>query len=314
MKYDLFYPSRGGGRIHGCRWEPQDKPKAVIQIIHGIAEHIERFEPLSAYLTGLGFVVVAEDHMGHGRSISEECPQGCFRGGWFSAVEDTRFLMRYTMSKYPGIPYVMIGISMGSFMLRTLLAKYPGSGISAAVICGTAWQEALLLRSGRMMCDLVCRMSGDAKPSPMLQKLMFGGYNHGIDYPRSENAWLCRDGDVVRSYDEDPLCGFAACAGLYRDMLEGIAYIQQREHLAEMDKTLPVLFLSGEEDPVGNYGKGVMTCAEAFRQAGMQHVTLKLYPEDRHDILNELDKLQVRTELVNWIENAALAIKYEILD
>jgi len=314
MKYDLFYSSKGGGRIHGCRWEPHGAPRGVVQIVHGIAEHIERFEPLALYLNAQGYAVVAEDHMGHGRSISEECPQGYFTGGWFAAVEDTRTLMKYTMGKYPGLPYIMIGISMGSFMVRTLLAKYPGSGISGAVICGTAWQDNMLLNAAGKACALVCRTAGEERPSPMLQKLMFGSYNKGIQKPQSPNAWLCRDTDVVNAYDSDPLCGFAATAGLYRDMMEGIAFIQKPEHIAAMDKSLPVLFIAGDRDPVSNYGKGVETCAKAFRSAGMEQVTVKLYPEDRHDVLNELDKLTVWTDLTNWIESTAIPIKYDLMD
>lgn len=305
MKYDLFFASKGGGRIHGCRWEPQGTPVGVVQIVHGIAEHIERFEMLAVYLAGRGYVVVAEDHMGHGRSIGEECPQGCFRGGWFAAVEDTRTLMKYTMGKYPDLPYVIIGISMGSFMVRTLLAKYPDSGLGGAVLCGTAWQDKALLKTARMACNLACGAAGEDKPSTMLQKLMFGGYNRGISNPQSPNAWLCRDDAVVAAYDEDLLCGFAASAGLYRDMMEGISYIQNPNHLALMDKNLPVLFIAGDRDPVGHYGRGVEACASAFREAGMEQVTVKLYPEDRHDVLNELDKLTVWTDLTAWMEASA---------
>lgn len=314
MKYDLFYASKGGGRIHGSRWEPQGEPKGVIQIVHGIAEHIERFESLAVYLAGRGFVVVAEDHMGHGRSIGEECAQGCFCGGWFAAVEDTRTLMKYTMGKYPGLPYVIIGISMGSFMVRTLLAKYPHCGLNGAVLCGTAWQDDRLLRTAGITCKMICNTIGEGKPSTLLQKLLFGNYNRGISDAQSPNAWLCRDADVVMAYDEDPLCGFAASAGLYRDMMEGITYIQNASNLATMDPNLPVLFIAGDRDPVGNYGKGVEACAEAFRSMGMEQVTVKLYPEDRHDVLNELDKLTVWTDLVDWIEHTATPIKYELLD
>lgn len=314
MKYDLFYGSKGGGRIHGCRWEPQGQPKGVVQIVHGIAEYIERFEPLAIYLNSVGYVVVAEDHMGHGRSISADCPQGYFKGGWFAAAEDTRTLMKYTMGKYPGLPYVMLGISMGSFMVRTLLAKYPDDRISGAVICGTAWQDSALLNTARQACVFVCRTAGEDRPSTLLQKLMFGGYNKGIRKPGSPNAWLCRDADVVRAYDEDPLCGFAATAGLYRDMMEGIAYIQTPEHIAAMEKTLPVLFIAGDRDPVGNYGKGVTLCAKAFQDAGMEQVTVKLYPECRHDVLNELEKLTVWMDLVEWMEDCTVPIKCDLMD
>ncbi len=314
MKYDLFYGSKGGGKIHGCRWEPQEKPKAVVQIVHGIAEHVERFEALAVYLNAMGYVVVAEDHMGHGRSIGEDCPRGYFRGGWFAAVEDTRALMRYTMGKYPDIPFVLLGISMGSFMVQTLLAKYPHSGISGAVLCGTAWQDKALLRTGRLLCEMICRTGGEEKPNPMLRKMLFGSLNRGIEAPASDNSWLCCDEDVVRAYDEDPLCGFTATAGLYRDMMEGMGYNQDPIHLSGMDKSLPVLLIAGDRDPLGNYGKGVEACAEAFRNAGMERVTVKLYPNDRHDVLNELDKVTVWTDLNEWIENSAMPIKYDLMD
>ncbi|MBR2890325.1 MAG: lysophospholipase [Oscillospiraceae bacterium] len=303
MKYDLFYESRGAGRIHGCRWEPQGQPKAVLQLVHGIAEHIGRFEPLIRFFNDQGYVVVAEDHMGHGRSIGEECPQGYFHGGWFTAVEDTRQLMRYTMKKYPGLPYVLLGISMGSFMVRTLIAKYPDCGISAAILCGTAWQDPKVLKAGRSLARMVCKASDEREPSGLLQKMMFGSYNQRVKDPQSPNAWLCSDAAVVDNYDGDPLCGFQPTAGLARDMLEGIHYIQQPDTLCRMRKDLPVFFIAGDQDPVGNYGAGVERCAKEFRAQGMTRVALKLYPGCRHDVLNELDCGKIRADVTEWIES-----------
>lgn len=303
MKFDLFYDSRGSGRIHGCRWMPKGEPRAVLQIVHGIAEHIECYEPLVKYLNAMGYVVVAEDHMGHGRSISEECPQGYFAGGWFAAVEDTCQLMRYTMGKFPDLPYILFGHSMGSFLVRTILAKYPSSGISAAVICGTGWQGSAMLRTASALCDAVCRVQGEEKPSPMLQKLMFGGYNKRIDGPKTDNDWLSRDRKFVDFYNDDPLCGFVPTAGLVRDMMQGITYIQKPDSLNAMRKDLPVLFIAGSDDPVGSYGDGVELCAQAFRDAGMERVAMKLYPECRHVIHQELNKLEVFADLTNWISS-----------
>ena len=174
MKYDLFYESRGSGRIHGRRWEPQATPKGVVQIVHGIAEHIERFEPFVNYLNQCGYVVVAEDHMGHGRSIGNDGVRGYFHGGWFAAVDDTYQLLRYTRKRYPDVPYILLGISMGSFMVRTLIAKYPDSGISAAILCGTAWQPPQAITAARSLAVLSCKGSTEKEPNEMLQKLMFG--------------------------------------------------------------------------------------------------------------------------------------------
>ena len=133
MRTDFYYPSQGAGQIHGCRWMPEGQPKGILQIVHGIAEFVERYDEFANFLTANGFAVVAEDHMGHGQSISAESPQGYFTGGWFTAVEDTLQLAKDTMAAFPGVPYILFGHSMGSFMTRTLLAKYPDSGISAAI-------------------------------------------------------------------------------------------------------------------------------------------------------------------------------------
>ena len=133
MRTDFWYDSKGAGKIHGCRWTPEEQPKAILQIVHGIAEFVERYDDFAEFLTKQGFLVVAEDHMGHGQSINGEGIQGYFHGGWFTAVEDTVQLMKDTMAEHPGVPYILFGHSMGSFMARTILCKYPDCGISAAI-------------------------------------------------------------------------------------------------------------------------------------------------------------------------------------
>ncbi len=303
MKYDLVYPSRGAGRIHACRWEPKWEPKGVIQFVHGIAEHIGCYENYAKMLNRMGYVVVAEDHMGHGRSISEACPQGYFDGGWFAAIGDTCQLMRYTMSKYPNLPYVLYGHSMGSFMVRTILAKYPNNGISAAVLSGTGWHSQPLLKTVHKGLELAAKRTDERQPSEMVQKLMFGSYNKRIEKPRTDNDWLTRDRRFVDAYNEDPLCGFAPSTGLVRDMFEGLRYIHDPKNLAAMRKDLPVLFIAGAEDPVGNYGDGVKVCAQAFRDAGMTKVAMKLYPGGRHVPHEELNKLEVYADVTNWLDS-----------
>ena len=302
MRTDHYYPSSGAGQIHSCRWTPEEQPRAVVQIVHGIAEFVERYDDFARFLNSQGYLVVAEDHMGHGQSIGKEGIRGYFHGGWFAAVEDTMQLMKATMAEYPGIPYVLFGHSMGSFMARTILAKYPDSGISAAVICGTGWQPAPVLKLGKGVAKLVCGRGGEEKPNEKLQGIVFGGYNKRVERPRTPYDWLTRDAKIVDDYIAHPLCGFTASAGLLRDMLSGMEYIQERNHLARMKKELPVLFIAGEDDPVGNYGKGVAQAAEAFRRAGMTQVAVKLYPLGRHEILNEINKEEVYRDVARWME------------
>ena len=301
MGEDFFFDSRGAGKIHGCRWLPEGEPKAVLQIVHGIAEYIERYDDFARYLTEQGIVVVAEDHMGHGQSINGEGIQGYFHGGWFTAVEDTMTLLNGTRNAYPDIPYFLFGHSMGSFMARTVLCKYPDSGISAAIICGTGWQSAAMLRAVIPVIDRVCKKTGETKPNATLQNLVFGSYNRRVEHPRTEFDWLSRDAKQVDAYIAHPKCGFIPSAGLLREMMKGILFIEQPENLAAMNKDLPVFFIAGGDDPVGSYGKGVRKTAEAFQKAGMKKVSTRIYPLCRHEILNEINKAEIYEDISNWI-------------
>ncbi len=303
MRTDIWYDSKGAGKIHACRWVPEGEPRAILQIVHGIAEFVERYDDFARFLTAQGFLVVAEDHMGHGQSINGDGIQGYFHGGWFTAVEDTMQLMKDTQTAWPDVPYILFGHSMGSFMARTILCKYPDSGIRAAIICGTGWQPAFALPALVKVMEQVCKKSGETKPNEKLQNLIFGSYNKKVEHPRTPYDWLTRDAKIVDAYIAHPLCGFTASAGLLRDMMTGICYIEQKKNLAAMNKALPVFFIAGSDDPVGPYGKGVRQAGEAFRKAGMEDVSVKLYPLCRHEILNEINKEEVYQDVLNWIES-----------
>ena len=301
MREDFWYDSKGAGKIHGCRWTPKESPKAVVQIVHGIAEFVERYDEFAAYLNGLGFLVVAEDHMGHGQSVGENGIQGYFHGGWFTAVEDTMTLLRETQAAYPDIPYVLFGHSMGSFMARTILCKYPDSGISAAVICGTGWQPAALLPPVTRFIEAVCRKDGEDKPSAFLENLVFGSYNKRVEHPRTAYDWLSRDAKIVDAYIAHPMCGFTPTAGLLREMMKGLTYIEKPAHLEAMKKDLPVFFVAGGDDPVGSYGKGVRHTVSEFKKAGMTDVSCRIYPLCRHEILNEINRQEIFEDIGGWI-------------
>ena len=301
MRTDHYFDSCGAGKIHYCKWMPEGQPKAVLQIIHGIAEFVERYDEFANYLTSLGYVVVAEDHMGHGQSIGDGGIQGYFHGGWFAAVDDSMKLMKMTMEAFPGLPYVLFGHSMGSFMARTILAKYPDSGISAAVICGTGWMPKAPLPVLLKVMEGICKKTGEQNPSEQLQTMIFGGYNKRIENPRTASDWLSRDEKIVDAYVAHPLCGFTPACGLMRDMMTGIHYIEQKKNLQNMKKHLPVFFIAGAEDPVGPYGKGVEQAAKEFKKAGMINVACKIYPGCRHEILNELNRQEVFADVANWL-------------
>ncbi len=273
-----------------------------MQIVHGIAEYARRYDPFARYLTARGFLVVAEDHMGHGQSVNGEGIQGYFHGGWFAAVDDTYQLLTDTRKAYPNVPYILFGHSMGSFMTRTLLCRYPDSGISGAVICGTGWQPVHMLPAVILTVEAVCRKSGETKPNEALQSLVFGGYNRRVEHPRTPYDWLTRDEKIVDAYIADPMCGFTASAGLLREMLKGILFQEKSANLAAMRKNLPVFFIAGGDDPVGNYGKGVRRSADAFRKAGMTDVTVRIYPLCRHELLNEINREEIFEDVAQWVD------------
>ena len=302
MRTDHYYNSCGEGKIHYIRWTPEGTPKAVVQILHGIAEYAQRYADFADYLNDLGYLVVAEDHMGHGKSISKDTTQGYFAGGWFAAVDDSHKLMEIIKEEYPDIPYVVFGHSMGSFMTRTWLSKYPQDDIAGAVICGTGWMSPVVLNAGKLMAETICRKKGERTADEKLQGLAFSGYNNRVEHPRTSFDWLSRDNHCVDAYAADPLCGFTATAGLLRDMFGGMLHIQKQNTLSVMNRKTPVFFIAGGDDPVGGYGKGVKKTAQAFKNVGMEQVDLRIYPLCRHEILNELNRREIWEDVAQWVE------------
>lgn len=308
---DHYFPSHGEGQIHYCRWCPDGEVKAIVQIVHGIAEHVERYDDFAVFLNGMGVLVAAEDHMGHGKSM-DTGTQGYFAGGWFAAVEDTHELSKIIRAEYPRVPFVIMGHSMGSFMTRTYLTKYAGEEISAAILCGTGWMPEAVLKTGLAACRLVGKIAGERKPSALLEGMAFGGYNKRVEHPRTAYDWINRDDRLVDAYIADPKCGFTPTAGLLRELMAGMLYNQQAENLKKMDPDVPVLFIAGGDDPVGNYGAGVRRTAQAFRDAGVKSVTEKIYPLMRHEVLNELNHAQVYADVAGWLKETVSACQGDI--
>ena len=298
---EFYLDSHGKGRVHCCFWPAQGELRAIVQIVHGIAEYAERYDAFAAFLNERGIAVAAEDHMGHGKTAGTQMPKGYFYGGWSAAVADSYGLLAKLRQEHPRVPYFLFGHSMGSFMARTMLYTYPDSGIAGAILCGTGWQPRAVLEAGLLLAEAECLGGREDKPSPGLEKLMFGSYNKGIDPQRTPYDWLNRDSGAVDRYIADPMCGFPATPGLARDMLTGIRMNQDPKNLAKMRKELPVLFVAGQADPVGAWGKGVSQTVGAFGKAGMQHITQIMYPGGRHEILNETNKTQVYEDIYHWI-------------
>ena len=294
-------PSAGGGSLRCFLWEPRGKPVGFVQLVHGIAEHSGRYAPFAEFLAEADFAVCSEDHMGHGASLGEDCPRGCVRGGWDAMAADVNTLTENMKKKYPGLPAFLLGHSMGSFLARSSLYTWPGAGWRAVILSGTAWQPSPVLAAGKALAGGEIRKQGADAPSPRLQALMFGSYTKQFENVRTPSDWICSDPAVVDAYQADPLCGFVPSGGLIAAMLEGLHRNQRRENLAKMPKSLPVLFIAGDRDPVGTNGKGVLKSADAFRKAGLGRVDVTLYPGDRHEVLNEVNKARVWADVLAWL-------------
>lgn len=300
--FDSYIPSVSGlGDIRVRSWEPETAPVGILQIAHGVAEHVERYGDFAAFLVEKGWKVVAGDHLGHGKSAPET--KGWFgeKNGWFNVVSDMKQI--YDGNCVDNLPYFILGHSMGSFLLRTFLAVYPDASLSGAIISGTAWQPGGILKAGIAVCNIQKALKGSNKVSDLITNMAFGAYNDKIEKPKSKNDWLSRREDVVAQYDEDPLCGFPMTIGLAKDMFSGISFNQKVENLMKMNKDVPVFFIAGDMDPVGDYGKGVVTAKEAFEVAGVKSVDIKLYSEGRHEMLNEINYRDVYNDLYIWLES-----------
>ena len=283
-----FLSSDGKTRLHAMQWLPVETPRAVLQISHGVAEHIGRYDGFARYLNEQGLAVVGHDHLGHGGSLPEGGTPVYFGDGtpWETVVADIQLLHEQLRREFPGVPLCLVGHSMGSFLARSYLIRYPGT-LRAAIIMGTGWQPQAKLAGGRAVAEVVCAAQGPSSASKLVNDLAFGGYNKAFAPNRTGYDWLSADSENVDRYIADPLCGADATVGLFRQMLHGIAFNQNPKNLTRMDSSLPVLLISGDRDPVGDMGKGVRRTADAFRKAGLSDVTVKLYPGLRHEILNE---------------------------
>ena len=299
-----FLSTDGKTQLHGMRWEPEGgSVRAVLQICHGVAEHIARYDAFARYLNGLGIAVVGHDHLGHGLSLPEGGTPVYFGEGntWNTVVDDIYVLHQRIRLWYPDVPLCIMGHSMGSFLTRTYLIRYPGT-VKAAVIMGTGWQPKAVIAGGMAVAKAVGAVVGENGTSDLVTNLAFGAYNKLFAPNRTSCDWLSADEDNVDAYMADPLCGADATVGLFRHMLSGIRFNQKLSNLRQMDPRIPVLFVAGEKEPVGDCGNGVRRTYQEFRRAGVQDCTLKLYPGLRHEILNEkAQQQQIFEDIGQWL-------------
>ena len=284
-------------------WETEKEPIGVLQIVHGMAEYIDRYDNFAKYMTEHGFNVIGHDHLGHGHSVSDERDYGFFaeENGDKIIIEDMHSVTQYARENWEELPNFILGHSMGSFCLRQYLTKY-SNDVFGAIIMGTGWIPSAAALLGKTIATNTCKSKGSHTVNPLLIKLTLEPYNKPFAPARTNCDWLSRDEKQVDLYVNDKLCGFDFTAGAYKDFFTILEKIAKNRQLIGMRKSLPILITSGSVDPVG--GKKACEKLNAqYKRCGIDDVTLKLWENDRHEILNELDKSDVYDYIYNWIKS-----------
>ena len=302
-----FVSAQGSTKIRGVRWMPEQAPAAVVQLAHGMTEYIDRYDAFAEFLAAQGILVVGHDHLGHGQSVDSDEDLGYFaeKNGDRVLVQDMLKIVRMTKKDYPDLPYIMFGHSMGSFLTRLFICCH-GEEVDGAIICGTGNNPGGLMKAAMGICKVMAAVKGWRYRSSFLHGIMFGTFNKRFAPNRTSCDWLSRNEASVDAYAADEKCGFQFTLNGYYNLFMSMWKVVRKEYLERMPKTLPVLFISGEKDPVGSDGKGVQAAVKQYKDCGMQKVECILYPEDRHEILNELDRDQVYADVMSWIHTVIL--------
>lgn len=304
MERDFNYRSADGiTDIHAVEWVPEGEVRAVYLIAHGMQEYVRRYTDFALYLNSKGIAVMGNDHLGHGESVISDDKHGFFakENGNRCLIADMHRLRKCAEEKYPDKPVFYMGHSMGSFLVRQYIMMH-GSGLAGAVIMGTGSQPAVVLSIGKSMCVSSSKKIGWNGVDRKLIDISMGSYNKRIKDPKTPVEWLTKERGIQEKYLQDPWCTFPFTVGAYHDMFTGIQFIQKKKNEIRIPKDLPLLLVAGTEDPVGHYGKDVPKLGARYQRLGIQDVSVKLYPGDRHEILNETDRAAVYDDISRWIE------------
>lgn len=305
MKKEFTYPSKDGKTsIHAIEWIPEGEVKAVLQIAHGMVEFIGRYDRFGTWLAEKGICVAGNDHLGHGASVVSQGDHGYFaeRDGNLCVIGDMHTLQERMQKQYPGVPYFLLGHSMGSFLARQYIEIH-GQGLAGAIIMGTGVQPAGVLKTALALCRAEAAVKGWRHRSRLLDSMALGAYNKKFEPARTRNDWLTKDEATVDAYNANPWNNFRFTVNGYYNLFRGLAYAQDEAHIREIPRDLPVLIVSGGDDPVGNFGKGPQQLYEIYRKCGLTDVQIRIYPGDRHEILNELDHETVDADILAWLED-----------
>ena len=313
-KNELFFQSSDGvTNIHMVTWEPDGDVLGIVQVNHGISEHVTRYEEFAHYLNSKGILVTGIDYLGHGMSTNNGNKEMYFgpEGSYKFVVDDIHYALTQVKNMYPDVPYTMLGFSLGSFLTRSYMIDYSGI-LAGAVLAGTGYMPKLKYKFARMIIDREAKKYGEMNATEKIRNLSFGIYNKFYKPNRTTHDWLCKSESAVDDYLNDELRGKAVSTGLFRELLNVMLFNSNINNMVKMNKTKPLLLLSGLDDHVGDKGKLVTKTAEMFKSSGVTDVSMKLYPELRHDILHEDERETVYNDIYEWLSSKGLVLSSKV--
>lgn len=300
---ELEWLTAGDGHRIPCRHWPVAAPRAVVHIVHGMAEHSGCYEDVAPLLTAAGLAVFAHDHRCHGLSVSEgELGNVSLQQHWDGVCHDMAVVNAELHRRYPELPVVLLAHSMGSFVAQDFAQHHPDQ-LNLLLLEGSNFEPSWFTTAASWLAGFEAWRQGPNGRSPLIHALSFGGFNKTVRNPRTAFDWVSRDTAFVDRYVADPLCGYQLSNGYWQQFLKGLARLYRPSSLRRLRADMPVYLFAGECDPVGHMGRGVEKLARALKDAGCRDVTLRLYPESRHDLLHETNRDEVLTDLLAWLKH-----------
>lgn len=297
-----FESSNPGNTVAGYYYTcPEQAPRAILQISHGMCEYIGRYDDFAGYMAQNGYVVCGNDHLGHGvTSSGANGTDGFFaeKDGCGHVLRDLNRMNGLAREAYPGLPLILLGHSMGSFFARAYAVRYPDT-LDALVLSGTGGPNPMA-GVGAVLTKWIGKLKGAKHRSQFLNNMAFGQYLKRVENPATPYDWISRDAQIVAKYAADEKCTFIFTASAFHDLMTILRAVSSPEWASGIAKTLPVALFAGDMDPVGDYGRGVQTVYRMLQDAGVEDVSIRLYPGARHEILNEMNRAEVYADILAW--------------
>lgn len=283
-------------------WLPDGEPKGIVQIFHGMVEHIDRYDDFARFLNSKGYIVAGDDHRGHGRTAGEEfLGKVPFGHTYFDTIDDEKVITAYLKKTYGNLPIFIFAHSYGSFLGQGYIQQN-SQNIDGCILSGSANMSGIEPKIGRTIANIQHKLYGKDKSAEFIKNMTFGAYEKPFKKEKRQNAWLNRDIDACEKYNSDKFCNYTMSVGFYKNFFDGLCRIYEPERLAAIDKNLPIYIVSGDKDPVGKMGKLVSKLYDLYKGIGIKDVKIKLYEDARHEIVNEVNKDEVYADVVTWLD------------